>query len=183
VRKEKNFYELQNGSRILLIAELNSDLLHLLNTDKSLLVGNGGWSYTLNNIKASGTDQVNFAAKQTILKDSMVFDGRTPCRGLDFRAECYKLKWRIIFYVNSKKNETGTYRILSTIYRTESGKIGNWKIIKGKDGRTIYQLNDEKGNALLHLLKLDENILVFTDADQKLMVGDEDFSYTLNRKL
>jgi hypothetical protein len=183
VRKEKNFYELQNGNKILMLAELNGDLLHLLNAGKSLLVGNGGWSYTLNNIKASGTDQVNITAKQTILKDSMVFDGRTPCRGLDSRPECYKLKWRIILYANAKTNEPGTYKILGTSYRTEGGKNGSWKILLRKDGRKVYQLNDEKGNVLLRLLKLDDNILVFTDANEKLMVGDEDFSYTLNRKL
>ena len=183
VKKEKNFYELQNGNKTLMIAELNEDLLHLVNTDKSLLVGNGGWSYTLNNIIASGSDQVNITAKQTMLKDSMAFEGRTPCRGLDFRPECYKLKWYIVFYANAKKNEPGTYRILGTSYRTEGGKTGTWKIIAGKDGRIIYQINDDKGNALLHLLKLDERLLIFTDAQEKMLVGDEDFSYTLNRKL
>jgi hypothetical protein len=50
----------------------------------------------------------------------------------------------------------------------------------GKNGRIIYQLNDEKENGFLYLLKLDEHILVFTDANGKLLVGDEDFSFTLN---
>ena len=44
-------------------------------------------------------------------------------------------------------------------------------------------MNDDKGNGLLYLLKLDEHILVFTDAHEKLLVGNEDFSYTLNRSL
>lgn len=60
--------------------------------------------------------------------------------------------------------------------------MGSWKIIAGKNGRTIYQLNDEDGNGFLYLLKLDEHVLVFTDAKGKLLVGDEDFSYTLNSK-
>jgi len=30
-------------------------------------------------------------------------------------------------------------------------------------------------------LKTDENVLVFTDDTGKLLVGDEDFSYTLSR--
>jgi hypothetical protein len=43
LEKEKNHYHLKNGNRTLQILELNSNLLHLLNKDKSLLVGNGGW--------------------------------------------------------------------------------------------------------------------------------------------
>ena len=45
----------------------------------------------------------------------------------------------------------------------------------------MYRLNDKNGKAFIYLLKLDEHILVFTDADGKLLVGNEDFSYTLNR--
>jgi hypothetical protein len=39
-RKEKNYYKLRNGVRILKALELNADLIHLLNADNSLLVGN-----------------------------------------------------------------------------------------------------------------------------------------------
>jgi hypothetical protein len=41
-------------------------------------------------------------------------------------------------------------------------------------------MNDEQGKGFMYLLKLDDHILVFTDADGKLLVGDEDFSYTMN---
>ena len=61
-------------------------------------------------------------------------------------------------------------------------KTGIWIITTGKNGRIVYQLNDEKGNAILYLLKVDENILLFTDAKGNLLTGDEDFSYTLDRK-
>jgi hypothetical protein len=185
LKEEKNNYELINGNKTLKVAELNTDLLHLLNTDNSLLIGNGGWSYTLNNITPSVTDQINMAAKQTVLKDSMAFEGRTPCnvpgvipRGM----ECYKLKWYIVLYANTEKNEPGTYKVYGTPYRKAGGKTGNWKIITGKDGRIIYQLDDDNGNGFLYLLKLDEHILVFTDANGKLLVGDHDFSYTMNRE-
>jgi len=118
------------------------------------------------------------------LKDSIAFAGRTPCDipgVIDAGRECYKLKWYIVLYANDKKNELGTYKVYGTPYRMAGGKTGNWKIIAGKNGRIIYQLNDDKGNGFLYLLKLDEHILVFTDAHEKLLVGDQDFSYTLNR--
>jgi hypothetical protein len=92
---------------------------------------------------------------------------------------CYKLKWYIVLYANSKVNRPDRYKILGTAWRKEGGKGGTWKIIAQK-GRTIYQLNDDKGNGFLYLLNLDEHILVFTDAQGKLLVGDEDFNYTLN---
>ena len=185
LKKEKNYYRFQNGDKTLLAAELNPDLLHLLDENNMLLIGNGGWSYTLNSMTASLSDQINFTAQAGILKDSMDFQGRTPCKIPGIIApgtECYKLKWHIIFYADVQKNEPRAYKMFGTPWRQAGGKTGNWKIINGKNGRIIYQLNDDNGNGFLYLLKIDENIVAFTDADGKLLVGDEDFSYTLNRK-
>jgi hypothetical protein len=182
---EKNYYQLKNGSTVLNIIELNDNLLHLLSTDKSLLVGNGGWSYTLNNIKPSIADEINIQAKHSLLQDSIVFDGRTPCKVpgvVPAGTECYKLKWRIILYADKQKNGTGSYKILGTAWRKENGQTGSWTVITGKNGRIIYQLKDNKETVVLHLLKADENILLFIDANGNLLTGDEDFSYTLNRK-
>jgi hypothetical protein len=181
--KNKNYYEFRNGSKTLKAVELNTDLLHLLNIDNSLLIGNGGWSYTLSNIKPSNTDQVSITAAPSIFKDSISFEGRTPCNVpgvIEPGRLCYKLKWYIVLYAEAKMNKQGRYKVLGTPWRKEGGRTGNWKIITGKNGRTIYQLNNEKGNGFLYLLKLDEHILVFTDAEGKLLAGDEDFSYTLN---
>jgi hypothetical protein len=175
---------LSKGNKVLNIIELNIDLLHLLDAQYHLLVGNGGWSYTLNNLTPSVTDQVNITGRQTALEDSMAFEGRTPCSVpgiIPAGMQCYKLKWYIVLYAKGKKNEAGTYKVFGTPYRKEGGKRGNWKIITGKNGRIIYRLNEDNGNGLLYLLKLDERILVFTDPQGKLLVGNEDFSYTLNR--
>ena len=70
--------------------------------------------------------------------------------------------------------QEGTYR------RTCRCAAGNWQIKNGKNGSIIYQLNDDRGNGFIYLLKVDERILLFTDADGKLLVGNEDFSYTMN---
>jgi hypothetical protein len=71
---------------------------------------------------------------------------------------------------------------LSTAWREQNGRVGSWKIIKSSDGKIIYQLDDEHGHVLINLVKLDDNILAFSDTQGKLLVGDEDFSYTLSRK-
>jgi hypothetical protein len=152
-RKDKNYYALQNGDKTLHIAELNENLLHLADDNKSLLVGNGGWSYTLNSLAASISDHINLTPHQTAIKDSLDFEGRTPCKIPGIRPagmECYKLKWHIILYTDPKTNQPGSYKIFSTSWRQNGPKTGNWNIITGKDGRITYLLNDEKGEKLLY---------------------------------
>lgn len=183
--KEKNYYQFQNGTRILKAVELNTDLLHLVNEDENLMVGNSGWSYTLNSISPSGIAQASIISSPTVFKDSIVFEGRTPCGVWGIVAPespCYKLKWLVVLYADSKTKNSGTFRISGTPWRQEGGKNGNWKIVTGTKGQTIYQLTHKNGNEFLYLLKLDEHILVFTDGKEKLLVGNEDFSYTLNRR-
>jgi|SRR5688572_5818406 len=186
VKRENNNYILENGNHLLKLVELNANLLHIVNYDDALLRGNGGWSYALNKMAPSATNQFNMITKQQIiLKDSIAFEGRTPCGVPDIIEpvnECYKLKWYLVLY-NNKKNEPATYRILGSQYRREDGgKRGNWIITTGKDGRTIYQLHDENEKPFIYLLQLDEGVLIFTDANGNLLVGDHDFSYTLNRR-
>lgn len=179
-----NTYTLQNGQQALKLIELNSNLLHIANKDNTLLIGGDGWSYAINNITPHPSNKYNLPGKRSTVKDSMAFGGRTPCgvpNIIPAGKECYKLKWSLILYGNPAKNEPSTYKLLGTPYRVEGGKKGNWQIITGKDGRIIYLLFDEKGKPFIHLLKLDDGVLIFTDEKGNLLVGDHDFSYTLNR--
>ena len=151
-------------------------------------MGTGGFSYTLHNDKISPTDQVSIISKQDPLKDSMIFHGRTLCGDFSINRPsqgCIKMKWSIVFYANASKNEPTTYLLnRSNLMPLEyPGKTGTWKIITGKDGRIIYQLNPDNDNIPTYLLKLDDNVLEFTDAKGNLLVGNEDFSFTLSRKL
>ncbi|MFN2458562.1 MAG: hypothetical protein ABR502_10200, partial [Chitinophagaceae bacterium] len=139
----------------------------------------------LNIDRPRNADQINVIANQTVLKDSMAFEGRTPCMKFSDGqpgAGCIKLKWYVVLYADSKTKEPTTYRMNGTAYRREGAKSGTWRIITEKDGTTIYQLNSDKVNAPLYLLKLDENILVFIDEERELLVGDKNFSYTLNKR-
>jgi hypothetical protein len=182
---EKNYYILHNNGKTLKIAELNPDLLHIMTPDNTLLNGNGGWSYTINNLSPSITDNISMKANPTAIKDSIAFEGRTPCGVpgiIPAGVTCYKLKWYIVFYGNPEKNEPTTCRIFGTRYRKEGGRRGTWKIIRDNKGRINYQVSDENGNTFLYLEKIDENILLFTDAKGKLLTGNEDFSFTLNKR-
>jgi len=184
-KKENNNYLLINGRQALKLAILNTNLLHILNTDNSMLKGNGGWSYALNNMAPAANAPTTIVSPKTVIKDSMSFEGRSPCGVpgiIPPGKECYKLKWYVILYGDPKKNEPTTYKVFGTTWRVEGGRKGNWKIITKDDGRIFYQLNDENGNLLINLLKLDDGVLIFTDTKENLLVGDLDFSYTLNKR-
>ena len=174
-----NTYTLQNGSHSLHLIELNSNLLHIANPDNTLLIGNAGWSYALNKLNSSLTPDSKLIGKQSPVRDSIAFQGRTPCGVPNItpaRKECYKLKWYLVLYDNN------SYRLLGTGYRVEGGRRGVWKTSADKDGQIIYELKDETGKTFIHLLKLDEGVLIFIDEKRNLLVGNHDFSYTLNRK-
>ena len=56
-----------------------------------------------------------------------------------------------------------------------------WEIVQGKNGSLIYKLYHEKRGMNLYLLRAGETILIFTDPEGNLLVGNKDFSYTLNK--
>lgn len=188
LKKVKNTYSLTRANKTFSILEVNSNVLHLLDDHKNLLVGNGGWSYTLNGVGSVKTDQFNIQVKPAPLKKSMAYEGRTPCGGLlnildpSKQSVCLKLKWYFIFYADSVTGKPSYYLSDGTAYRKETMTRGKWQMITGKDGRITYKLDPENKTYSIYLLKVDENILYFTDPDGNLLVGDENFSYALNRR-
>src|SRR5215203_682287 len=186
--KTRNNYSLQHKGRKLALLEVNTALLHLLDNDNNLLVGNGGYSYDLNSTAPIKTNQFNIQPVQTKIQYPLVFEGRTPCQelsvllGLNKSEACNKMKWYIIFYTHSITGKPSHYLKGGIGYRKETMERGNWQIVTGKDGRILYQLSPDKGAYSLSLLKGDDNILFFIDGNGNLLVGNEDFSYTLNRR-
>ncbi len=175
-------YTLWNADKQINMYELNENLLHFMDAGKQLLVGNGGWSYTLNSMMPVTTEKIFLHAALKEFPDSILFQGRTPCDVPGVVPEgktCYKLKWYIVLYTNPGNHYT--YKLFGTPYRIEGGRTGTWLPVKGKGDRVLYQLNDDRGNGFLWLVKVDEEILLFTDKGGNLLTGNEDFSYTLNR--
>jgi|SRR5215218_5541815 len=189
-------YRLKMGNVLTPISliKLNANLLHVLTPAGNLMVGNGGWGYTLNRKEpvansASGLSPLaasffNDTARQVI------FEGRTPCRDfakqyhLKVSDDCFKLKWKCILYRDSSTFLPTTYSLEGTLFR--SRKItGKWKIIKGlgsNPNAIIYQLDAGLPNETISFLVGDKNVLFFLDKEMRLFTGDENFSYTLNRR-
>lgn len=189
LRKENNHYFLTNISKTLPVIEINNNLVHFVDEKDQLLPGNGGYSYALNNIKAAPSDKFNFPHSTPRLKNEMIYEGRTPCQilsnavGMGRQDPCYKLKWYFIFYTDAATGKPTYYLKNGRKYKRETMGKGTWEIITGKDGRTIYKVNPAAGdNYTLYFVKAGDNILFFTDAGGNLLVGTEDFSFTLNRR-
>ncbi len=184
VRRDGNQVHFLNGTRILKVIELNREPLHLLADNNSLLVGNGGWSYTLNAVHPIQAGSLASKVTPLQFKDSIAFEGRTPCSipGVVKEGEaCYKLKWHLIFYANDATSRHGKFKITGTAFRGGAA-TGNWIFKPGNNSIPLYHLTGEAGSMQLYLVNTSDKTLMFADASGRLLVGDEDFSYTLNHR-
>lgn len=118
-----------------------------------------------------------------------IFQGRSPCQELakelsiPMPADCIKLKWYLTLYQDATTREPTTYVLEGTPYRKASLR-GKWSVLtitKDDKNIVIYQLETDKPGVSLLLQKGDDNILFFLDRNKNLLVGNADFSYTLNR--
>jgi hypothetical protein len=166
---------------------LNANLLHLLDQNNGLLIGNGGYSYSLNNSQPVKADAFNISSPQTETGNPLVFEGRTPCQelsailGLNKSAACNKIKWYFILYRDSLTGKPAQFLMGGIGYKIETMTKGTWKIETASNGKTVYRLYTGKWSRSLNLLKGDGNTLFFTGTDERMLVGNENFSYTLNR--
>lgn len=129
-----------------------------------------------------------------------IFQGRPPCRGLTEQlklltpADCTKLKWNLILYRDTVTSNPATYTLSisgagDTIkqgggFYLQKSYEGKWTIIKGIPSNShaeVYCLALARPAANLYLLKGDDNLLFVLDENKAFRVGNEDFSYTLNR--
>lgn len=193
-------YELSGA---LSLARINADILHILNPDSSLMIGNGGWSYTLNRqAQAEATvdlalilsaPDMSYPVPAPLAKGPDVygiFEGRTPCHGiagelaLEVHAGCSKAKWRLTLYQDPETKEPAAYRIEGTLFRA-GAREGTWSLVHGtpdSPDAVIYRLEAATDDAALLLLQGDENVLFLLGQSQTLLVGNRDYSYTVNRR-
>jgi len=190
-----------NPQRSLSFVKIGNHLLHLLNPDGSLAIGNGGESYTLNPAsraeKPGDRDQVNNAPEISYKISPMatgptvfgVFEGRTPCQGIsrELKKEahpgCIKSKWRVTLYQDPRTSAPTTYKVEGSLFR-QGAREGMWSITRGAAidaNATVYQLSATSTQPALLLLKGDDNVLFLLDQKRELLVGHAEFSYTLNR--
>ena len=187
----------RDAAHSILFVKINDDLLHLLDPQKRLMVGNGGWSYTLNRIGLAtarspfaGTTSIAAPpsdATATPFETAGVYEGRTPCSEItnEFTKvpsgpQCQRIKWRLRVNADSGSATSGTYEFDGT----ETGRDGTWRLARGTrthPSAMVLEL-DLGDSARFRLLHADANNLYVLDRDGELMVGDALLSYTLSRR-
>jgi hypothetical protein len=180
--------------------KLNEDLLHLLTSEKTLMVGNAAWSYTLNRTDSQSSTPAEEpgAGPESSTRPPIpsmppgssvlgVFEGRTPCHEIVFEFTkvapypgCLKMKWRLTLYQDQATGAPSTYLYQGTTTLRE----GAWRIVQGTDGdpdATVYQLSLDSSQQPVSFLKADENHLFLLDRALDFLVGNALFSYTLSK--
>lgn len=191
---------MKKPARTLTLRRVAGELLHFVTDSGALMVGTSGWSYTL---VASGRAEqrgspstapdmsYTISPKATGSSVFGIFEGRTPCSGIARELQispvsgCLKVKWRVTLYQRPGTSGPATYKIEGTLHRQQP-REGTWRILRGTSANpnaVIYQLAGTGAEGPLHLLAGDDNVLFFVTEQGQPLVGNADFSYTLNRVL
>ena len=162
----------------LAMVKLDDNNVHLLTSQNRLMIGNGGWSYTLSRKvrvqsqapEASGLPALVPSAKwmnDTSLQ--VIFEGRTPCQELaaehpelNASSSCHKLKWRLVLRRDAVSLQPGTCTIRKVVDNKARDESGTWSITKGIASNpdvVIYTLNPDKPGEAISFLAGDENVL------------------------
>jgi hypothetical protein len=167
---------------------ITADLMHVLDEAGQLMVGNGGWSYQLNRRKPLRESEIfirTSGADTSSLR--MVFDGRTPCREISAEhpemnasSSCFKLKWRLILNRDPVTHRPTTFTIRKVVDNQPRDITGVWAEER-KDGMLIYTVDADKPGAAISFLVCDARILLFLDKAKRPYLGNELFSYAMNR--
>jgi hypothetical protein len=83
----------------------------------------------------------------------------------------------LTLYQDPATSAPAGYKIEGTLFRRNARK-GSWKYVTGDPA--VLELS---GDTPLYLRKSSENVLFLLGQSRDLMIGNADFSYTLNRRV
>lgn len=181
-------------SEELSMVKLTENVFHVLSRQGRLMVGNGGWSYSLNRQIPVSTEAIYLTSAVTNIDATQeIFDGRTPCQEIAAEhpemnpsAACFKLKWRLILNRDPLTQQPSTYTIRKVIDGKARDVSGRWSITRGIANRPdawVYNIEAEHPQESISFLVADENVLFFLDKNKMPYVGNENFSFALNKRL
>lgn len=167
---------------------VGEDVLHLIDPDGRMLVGNGDWSYSLNRDGRSGRRSPVIAASydEPGAPGGGVFEGRTPCAPelrtflAKLVTDCKQLNWRLTLRQNAAGEPAGY--LSGAVGRSKLA--GAWRILRGVPGHpdaVVYELRPAGKAVRLRMLLVGSQNLFLLGPGQQLLVGDEYLSYTLSR--
>jgi hypothetical protein len=175
------------------LLQLDDNIIHITQADKSLMIGDGGQSYSLNRKEPIATASVKQTFPLSTVDHTVtqvVFQGRTPCQeiarasAIEAEDECFKLKWSLTLNYNPVSHVPSTFSLERTKHR-EGPITGTWTMLRGtkkNPDAIVYKLATNKPEESLYLLQADKHVLFFMDKEMNLLVGNQDFDYTMNWK-
>ncbi|MES2795082.1 MAG: hypothetical protein V4683_03895 [Bacteroidota bacterium] len=194
--KFKQVYDLKSDGFLenLSFAKLTENVFHILTSQNNLMIGNGGWSYSLNRKNPVDSEDVMVSSSVSDEKSlQMIFDGRTPCQifavdhpEMKVSDQCIKLKWRLILNRDATTYLPTTYTIRKIVDGRAQMITGKWTIIKGttkNPDAIIYQIEPDKAEESISFLVGDDNVLFFLNKNSEPYFGNENFSFAMNKKL
>lgn len=191
----KNVYHLSSAdfSAEICIAKLNENVFHILEPAGNMMAGNGGWSYSLNRETPVRNSEISICSRISEDKPvQLVYEGRTPCREIanehpemKATASCFKIKWKLTLNRDSATHQPATCIIRNIVDNEPCDIAGSWDMIQGTAANpdailykiTVYNLAEP-----IVLFAGDDNVLFFIDKNHEPMIGNQDFSFTMNRK-
>ncbi|HJP62940.1 MAG TPA: hypothetical protein VJ844_05830 [Mucilaginibacter sp.] len=141
---------------------------------------------TIANVPAKNTARVPIPTGPAVYG---VFDGRSPCQEIakeihvETIPECTKIKWRLILFQDSATHQPTYYQLEGFVFR-HPVKTGKWAAVRGTKNdpdALVFELDPDKAEGFMFLMKADDNVLFLLDRNRQLMVGNENFSYILYR--
>ena len=132
-----------------------------------------------------------------------IFAGSTPCNpvmrpllAIPADMDCEFVKWNLLLFKNPENHSLNSFKLNVTFGIAKGGTQGftdaskssefkgKWSVRKntGKlPGESVIGLESTGQKQIISFLKLDENLLHLLDSEEKLMIGNAAWSYTLNR--
>lgn len=192
----KEVYQLKSVDLpdIVSLVKINENLFHVLTPHNQLMVGNGGWSYSLNRKTPVDPGEILIASPKLNDKSlQLVFEGRTPYKEIakdhpemNTNPSRFKMKWKLILKRDSVTNFPTTCIIRNIVDDHSRYVSGKWTIINGTatiPDAIIYRIQvDNLADPILFFAG-DGNVLFFLDKNNQPLVGNADFSYTMNRRI
>jgi len=142
---------------------------------------------------------INAYAQTATSTSSVKYFGSSPCdsiikksSGIPSGSNCDFIKWNL--EINGLNNDSGTVQISYNYGESQNNTngfkqggisrqlAGKYYLVKtNTSGRRRFHVRSNDNAVELWLMEMDKNILLFTDADGKLLVGNAGYSYVLNR--
>lgn len=192
----KEVYHLKSNDlpKNISLAKISENVFHILTLQNQLMNGNGGYSYSLNRKIPADSDKILISSPAPDTKSlQLIFDGRTPCQEIasehpemNAGQSCFKLKWRLILSRDSITHLPTACTIRNIVNNQPRNISGKWEIINGTKANPdviIYKIQADNLAEPILLLLADENVLYFIDNNNKPFIGNEDFSFAMNKKV